>query len=218
MQVKLITKKSIIIEEIILAIQGARFAKKSLGKSDSPEDLSFCIGEKDLELALKLSRTPIASGHDKFLQQIHFSIDIDWSRYMWQEFDTYRIGVSKQSESTMHTLINEDISLDCFDLTKYNDIEKEHIIDYLKQFILVHKNLKMLYDTKNLTNSEYRNIIKAIMPESFTQKRRVCMNYATIKLIESQRRNHRNIEWNLLLDYLKKELPYSELVFNKKGK
>ena len=43
------------------------------------------------------------NGHNKFLESIVVWLDVIAPRYWWQEFDTYRIGVSKQSSSTMHT-------------------------------------------------------------------------------------------------------------------
>ena len=46
-------------------------------------------------------------GHNKFLETITLCLDITAPRYWWQEFDTYRVGVTKQSESTMHTIINK---------------------------------------------------------------------------------------------------------------
>lgn len=210
MKIELITPHSHILTSIIYAIQGARFAKKSLGKSDSDE----LLGNKDYELALKLAKTPNASGHDKFLQQIPFIVDISWSRFMHQESDTYRIGVSKQSESTMHTLTKETITIDNFDTDKYSEIELNYILPKLNEFIKYHQELKLLFEQEKLTDTEYRNILKSLLPESFIQKRRFSMNYAVMKTMYSQRKNHRNYEWIVFFEYAKNNLPYSELFLN----
>jgi hypothetical protein len=53
-------------------------------------------------------------GHDKFLEMIHLYLDMTTCRSIWQQFDTYRIGVTKSSESTHHMLI-EDVLNACID-------------------------------------------------------------------------------------------------------
>ena len=44
-------------------------------------------------------------GESKFLESIVVWIDLDAPRYWWAQFDTYRVGISKQSESSIHTLM-----------------------------------------------------------------------------------------------------------------
>ena len=53
-------------------------------------------------------------GHDKFLEMIHLYLDMTTCRSIWQQFDTYRVGVTKSSESTHHMLI-EDVLNSCID-------------------------------------------------------------------------------------------------------
>lgn len=53
-------------------------------------------------------------GHDKFLEMIHIWLDMTTCRSIWQQFDTYRVGVTKSSESTHHMLI-EDVLDKCID-------------------------------------------------------------------------------------------------------
>ena len=53
-------------------------------------------------------------GHDKFLESIQVWFVMDMPRYFWQEFDTYRVGGSKQSESTMYTLGKRKLSTSDF--------------------------------------------------------------------------------------------------------
>ena len=43
-------------------------------------------------------------GHNKFLESINISLDITAPRYWWSEFDTYRVGVTNVSVSTILTL------------------------------------------------------------------------------------------------------------------
>ena len=80
----------------------------------------FKIGENDMNLALRL----IAGGteHRKFLRQIMVSVDITAPLYWWKEFDTYKVGTTANSTSTMHKLASTPITLDCFEI---DDLERE---------------------------------------------------------------------------------------------
>jgi len=74
------------------------------------------------------------SGENKFLESIQLWVDIDAPRFWWQEFDTYRVGISKNSESTMHSL--------CKDTVLQSDFERPILIDtidYLNQMISQYK-------------------------------------------------------------------------------
>ena len=78
------------------------------------------IGPNDMGLAKRL----IAGGneHRKFLRQIMVSVDITAPLYWWKEFDTYKVGTTANSTSTMHKLASTPITLDCFET---DDLEKE---------------------------------------------------------------------------------------------
>ena len=54
--------------------------------------------------SVALSLSCLDGGHNKFLESIVLWVNIDAPRYFWVEFDTYRVGVTKQSESTMYSL------------------------------------------------------------------------------------------------------------------
>lgn len=46
-------------------------------------------------------------GHNKFLESMQIWLDVNAPRFWWSEADTYRVGSTKQSESTMHTLVKQ---------------------------------------------------------------------------------------------------------------
>lgn len=54
-------------------------------------------------------------GHNKSLETIVVWMDIDAARYFWQQFDTYRIGVAEQSESTIRNMAARPLQLDNFE-------------------------------------------------------------------------------------------------------
>ena len=102
------------------AIRGMRNPLNSWAKSDSElilkhnEMPEFKIGVKDMELCHRL----INGGpeHRKFLRQIIVSVDITAPLYWWKEMDTYKIGTTANSTSTMHKLANTEITLECFEI------------------------------------------------------------------------------------------------------
>lgn len=109
------------------AFRGLRHPYESYAKSDSyintdvvwgsnnEYDINqyFVIGPNDMDLAQRM----IAAGtpNDKFLRQIFVSIDITAPLYLWKELDTYKVGTTANSTSTMHKLATTPITLDCFE-------------------------------------------------------------------------------------------------------
>jgi hypothetical protein len=216
MKVELLTPKRIIELFFIHAIEGARFAHKSKAKYPSGFDILeeeyhidiiVNISDEDISLAKKLASSGVASGHDKFLQSIPFLVDISWSRAMWQEFDTYRVGVSKQSESTMHTLTKDSFSFSDFESefdSEYTIWKKEEVVG---RFLAMVGCIKEDLNSGKISDKEARETLKGCLPECFIQKRRVSLNFASMKTIYFQRYNHRAMEWRHFCDYMKKELP-----------
>ena len=78
------------------------------------------IGPNDLNLAQTLIRA--GSVHRKFLRQIFVSVDISAPLYWWKEFDTYKVGTVANSTSTMHTMLKQPITADCFEKSELDDI------------------------------------------------------------------------------------------------
>ena len=104
------------------ALRGARNPLSSWAKSDSfyGENGEFVIGEIDLSLAHRLAVS--GSDHRKYLRQVFVSVDITAPIYWWKEFDTYKVGTTANSTSTMHRIHSKEFSRD--DLTE----EKTKII------------------------------------------------------------------------------------------
>jgi len=129
-------------------------------------------------------------GHNKFLESIAVWLDISAPRYFWQQFDTYRIGVTKQSESTMHTILKQPISQENFE--KAVPVET---IDRLN-------NLLLSKDFDSLKNE---------LPEGFLQRRIVFTNYMALRRIIAQRKTHKLREWHLFADTVINKVEHKEL-------
>ena len=133
-------------------------------------------------------------GHGKFLESMVVWLDITAPRYWWSQVDTYRVGVSKQSESTMHTILKREIG--------QSDFERDVHPDYLEHLNNLIKEGKLVE-------------VKQALPESFLQRRIVCLNYATLQRIERQRRTHKLPEWQSFCDSVLLGVKYPKWVSEK---
>lgn len=150
------------------------------------------------KLAKKLAHKQ--GGHNKFLESITLTLDITAPRYWWQEFDTYRIGVTKQSESTIHTLTKRDLTDGDFIVppSKYQ-------LEELNALIHKYKNPDL--DKHPAEKHAIFMRIKALLPEGFLQRRIVVLNAKTLQNIIAQRIDHILDEWHIFCKRLRLELP-----------
>ena len=151
------------------------------------------IGENDLALAQRL----IAGGseHRKFMRQIFVSVDITAPQYWWKEFDTYKVGTTANSTSTMHTLTNKPITPEHFEggTSTITDAPEE----WRGMMINFYAYLEWLRSEFVKTgNPRYWKMLIQLLPESFLYKRTVTMNYENLLNIYHQRRHHKLSEWS----------------------
>lgn len=133
-----------------------------------------------------------AGGHDKFLRQIGVVLDITAPLYWWKQMDTYKVSTVAQSESTMHTLLKNPITKDCF--------ESGQVPAFYINFL---ENLRQDGDFVKLN---------ACLPQSWLQRRIWTGNYAVLKNIILQRDNHKLPEWKFFFDALLPTLSHPELL------
>jgi hypothetical protein len=157
-----------------------------------------------LKVANNLSSMP--TEHRKFLRQItSIAIEITAPRYFWSEFDTYKVGTTAQSESTMHTITKRDLSWEDFAWGRSTDNLLMGVINKIN-------NIRM---TK--CGDVFKTIeIKKILPESFLQCRVVTMNYEVFKNMYSQRKNHKLPEWREFCEVLLVKLPHKNWIIEPK--
>lgn len=74
------------------------------------------VGKNDLDLMRRLYKA--GTEHRKYLRQIFVSMDITAPLYWWKEADTYRIGVTTNSCSTMHRLLSKPFEMEDFSFDK----------------------------------------------------------------------------------------------------
>lgn len=144
--------------------------------------------ERKLKVARGLAHKQ--GGHNKFLESIIVWLDVTAPRYWWQQADTYRIS-SKQSESTMHTILKGCLEQYAF----YEPIPVE-LLDYLNRQI----------EAKELDK------VKRVLPESFMQRRIWCLSYKTLQNMYHQRINHKLQEWRDFLGLVVDGIEHPEYV------
>ena len=142
------------------------------------------IDRKCRDIADKLAHKQ--GGHNKFLESINIYLDITAPRYWWSEFDTYRVGVTKQSESTMHTITKRPLTQRDFQGTVVAET-----LTFLNELIDRYNNTPYLVTQQTLLHK-----IKNNLPEGFLQRRIVVLNAKTLQNIIAQRHNHRLREWH----------------------
>ena len=186
-------------------------------KSDSIFSPTVKIGENDMNLAKRL----ISAGpeHRKFLRQIMVSVDITGPLFWFKEFDTYKIGPTANSSSTMHTIMRNPITIDNFEIDDYSHMlsldkytcvhgdEAEFVIDDAWEDILTICN-KLRDKYLETKDKRYWKELIRILPESWLQTRTITMNYENLYSIVRQRAGHKLTEWAKFIEWVS-TLPYA---------
>lgn len=170
------------------------------------------LGPNDLDLAKRLCHA--GSEHRKFMRQIYVSFDLTAPLYFWKEFDTYKIGTTANSTSTMHKLASTPITIDCFEIDDMEEGLEIDVWESWKGLIRTCETLRLKYnETKDI---RYWKELIRILPESWLQTRTVTCNYEVVRNMAHQRANHKLTEWKFLLNALEENLPYyNELILDK---
>ena len=201
------------------AIRGMRNPMNSWEKSDSNffDDseghvCNICQGRGSMSLIemghndhnLMMNLRNAGTDHRKFMRMITVYLDITGPLYWWKEFDTYRVGVEKNSCSTMHKIHAKEFTLEDFSCEKLYDPlgDLRPIVDRLNVY------RERYLETKD--KNDWWQMIQ-LLPTSYNQKRTVMLNYEVLANIYKSRKNHRLDEWHTLCDWIS-ELPYSELI------
>lgn len=163
----------------------------------------YAIGDNDKDLMTRLIRG--GAPHRKFLRQIFVSVDITAPLYWWKEFDTYKVGTTANSCSTMHKIHAKEFELE--------DFSTEHLSP------LSLSALHNLIDVMNLEREHYIACkdkdcwwqMIQLLPTSYNQKRTVTMTYENLLNMLEYRRGHKLDEWRMFCDWIL-TLPYGSLL------
>ena len=198
------------------AIKGMRNAMNSWDKSTSymyypssdengnygywENEPEFIIGESDMELAKRLIKA--GSPDRKFMRMIHVQADVTAPLYWWKEYDTYKVGTTANSCSTMHKIQAKEFTLDDF---SHDHLDREIVYNYMKPAI---EGLNLFRTQYNTTKDKiYWWQMIQLLPSSYNQLRTIDLDYETLFSIHHQRKNHKLDEWKRFCEWIE-ELPY----------
>lgn len=200
---------------LMSSILGMRLPTQSQNDSYVNDDGEFILGSKDKKLALGLlNKREINSydedlgeifqgdTHGKFQRSIHAWLDITAPLYIWNELDTYMVGMTPTSStSTMYTLKKELKYIDDIDKTHFSDDISDIEIQYFKSLLKYYEGV--YGSVKDIPIDK----LKAILPSGWLQRRIRSYSYQTLRRIYQQRKHHRLKWWHLMCDTIE-TLPY----------
>ena len=91
------------------------------------------IGNNDLKLAQSLIKG--GTDHSKFMRQITVCVDITAPLYWWKEFDTYKVGTTANSTSTMHKIHSKPFGLDDFSYDQLDEEGKMTLLNFISVWV-----------------------------------------------------------------------------------
>lgn len=174
------------------------------------------IGTNDLGLMKRLCSTHSADDR-KFLRQIFVTCDITAPLYWWKEMDTYKVGTTANSCSTMHKISSKEFVMADFSIehllsipinTHYNG--EESYTTPIETFRTVLAMLNTMRDEylKTKNKDAWWQMIQ-LLPSSYNQKRTWSANYEVLHNIYHARKNHKLDEWRKFCKIIE-ELPYAK--------
>ncbi len=162
----------------------------------------YCIGKNDLDLMRRLFKG--GTEHRKYARQIMVSMDITSHHTWWAEFDTYKIGVTRNSCSKMHRIhIKEFVSAD-FSTEGISECGGK-TIDVFVSVLMELERLRLLFNETH--DKKYWRAIIELLPMGYNLRATVTMNYENVFNIINQRDGHKVDEWNEFVEVLL-GLPY----------
>lgn len=189
------------------AFKGMRNPMNSWDWSDS-DWLFQEIGVNDLTLARRLITA--GSEHRKFLRQIFVSVDITAPIFWWYEFDTYKVGTTKNSCSKMHKIHVKPFEYDDFSHEGIDQLEPE-MKELFMQYISM---LEILRNKFNETQErKYWRALIEMLPEGYNMKATVTMSYENLWNMYNQRQYHKLEEWRIDFRNWCDELPHWKELF-----
>ena len=179
------------------AIMGMRNPMNSWPKSDSVfySDFSCQIGQYDLDLMERLIKS--GAEHRKFLRMIHVQMDIEAPLYWWKEFDTYKVGTTANSCSTMHKIAAKEFTIEDFSV---EHLLAENTVYFGKTIERLNNARNKLLETKD---KKYWWQMIQLLPSSYNQLRTVDLNYEVLLNQYFQRKEHKLDEWRIYCEQIK---------------
>lgn len=161
------------------------------------------IGPNDHSLMERLDNA--GTEHRKFMRMIPVWVTLSAPLYWWKEADTYKVGTTRNSCSTMHKIQAKEFTLEDFSCEHLNEVS---LADLKRTIDCLNAN-RIIFNAEKEKDSWWQMI--QLLPSSYNQKATLFLNYEVLSNIYHQRKNHKLDDWHVFCDWIR-ELPYSELI------
>jgi hypothetical protein len=184
---------------------------------------TITLRKKDLDLCQRLIKADEkgdGTPNSKFLRMIHVQVAVTAQLYVFKELDTYKVATVANSTSTMHKLASTPITIDCFEMGDFEnlDLESQDMVFPLKAtWESLISDLEFCRQKYNETKDKryWKELIR-LLPESWLQTRMLDLNYATLRSIYTWRRGHKLTEWHRFCEWIE-SLPYAKELLTSGG-
>ena len=179
------------------------------------------IGPADHKLLMNLCKG--GTEEAKWRRMVHVQMDITAPLYWWKEFETYKVGTTSNSCSTMHKIHSKEFTLDDFSHEHLGFTIPAELNDGEEVYLnLWPVELNKLIETLNITRAHYERADPSLkkdywwqmiqlLPTSYNQRRTIDLNYEVLASQYRQRKEHKLDEWREYCEWIK-TLPYSEFI------
>lgn len=212
-------------EQFAAAFRGMRNPMNSWEKSDSYiENGVYVVGAEDGRIAGQLRDA--GGEHRKFMRQLPVTVDILAPLYWWKEFDTYKVGTTADSCSTMHKIHAKPFEMGDFSCEKLLGVDEcpEHYMqlkmgecvsllgakELMCEFIIPMLNYYRGLYNKTKDKIYWEQMIQ-LLPSSYNQLRTVTLNYEVLYNQWRQRKGHKLEEWATYREW-ERTLPMARLL------
>ena len=188
------------------AIRGMRNPHNSWDKSDSyfDDNKKFIVGSADIALMHRLAKA--GTDHRKFARMINVWVDIESPNYITNEFDTYKVGTTRNSCSMQHKGASRDFTLDDFSIDNNSCTPKQLWLAIIAQINYLRRKYIETGDY------DYFRAMRQLMPQSYNYRFTWHTNYEVLYNIYKSRKNHRLKEWHYICAWIER-LPYFKEIF-----
>lgn len=192
----------------IYGIESATFGMRSPMNSWHLNDTkNNNLGDNDLKLLLNLCKA--GADHRKVLRQMFISYNVTAPLYWYKEMDQYKVGVTSNSQSTMHKLCSRPLTVHDF------SFEDMHDQEWIVGVLLDNLNSRIRdYKADQKQNKALWRTIIQLLPCAYNQTRTYTINYEVALNIYMQRKNHKLSEWRDFCQYMYDNLPYFNKIVN----
>lgn len=177
--------------------------------TSSKEDIDRPLTDKDWKRAKSLGKAKGGSGHDCLLKGINVFLHIKASEKFWKQFDRYHFADVVSSTSTMHKIMDMDLSIvlpdtiySCTRERLQRDIDG---FNYYKgkDSLKPHESERMVDLFEQITDN---------IPQGFIYERGITTNYLQLKSMFGQRDGHKLKDWREFCEFIKGLPHFKELI------